>query len=185
MRRVSIGILSLLIVLSGCVSDQENFQIIFERDVERIEQYIAENSIPSVKEFNDPALGIWIFWQETSGSGIKPELGDTLTVNYTGKLLNNSVFDTSHEGVARENNIFDPNRTYEPIQFVSGYSQVIAGFEFALFQMEKGDKATVLFPSLYGYGPAQQPGIPSNSPLIFELELVKINGLQEEDVIDE
>ncbi|MFD2203795.1 FKBP-type peptidyl-prolyl cis-trans isomerase [Shivajiella indica] len=184
MKRLGIGILSLLILFSGCVSDEENNQIIFDRDLQKIEDYLSENPIASVKELEDPATGIRILWQEVSESGKSPVALDTIVVDYVGKLLNNSVFDTSIESVARAKNIFNPNRTYEPLQFLFGTGDIIPGFEFAIFKMEEGDKATVIMPSLYGYGSFEQGGIPKNSPLIFELDLIQIKGVVEDEVLD-
>jgi len=179
MRYLGLGILVLSVLLSACISDSENAQIIFERDKQRIEQFVRENPIPSVKEFSDPALGIRIFWQEVSNSGRKAVPGDTVVVDYVGKLLNGNVFDTSIESVARDNNIFNPNRTYEPFRFVFGFDRLIQGFLFGISKMEEGDKATVIMPSLYGYGRDSSPGIPSNSVLIFELDFIQLKTRQD------
>jgi FKBP-type peptidyl-prolyl cis-trans isomerase len=174
MKRVGALLLSVAWVFFSCVSDEENTQVIFEQDLQKIEQYITQNPIASVKEAIDGGTGIRIYWTEVSSSGHKPALGDTVFVNYTGKLLNNLVFDTSIETVARANNIFNSNRTYEPLEFIIGRGMVIPGFEFGVFNIEKGDKASVIMPSLYAYGAQGNGGIPPNSPLLFELELVDI-----------
>lgn len=174
MKRLGALLLSVVWVFTGCVSDEENAQIIFEQEVQKIEQYVTQNPIASVKEAIDGGTGIRIYWTEVSGSGVKVALGDTVFVNYTGKLLNNIVFDTSIEATAKANNLFNPNRTYEPLEFIIGRGMVIPGFEFGVFNLEKGDKATVIMPSLYAYGSQGNGGIPANSPLIFELELVDI-----------
>jgi FKBP-type peptidyl-prolyl cis-trans isomerase FklB len=176
MKRLSALLLTVIWVFTGCVSDEENTQIIFEQDVQKIEQYVTQNPIASVKEAIDNGTGIRIYWTEASGSGVKVALGDTVFVNYTGKLLNNIVFDTSIEATAKANNLFNANRTYEPLEFIIGRGMVIPGFEFAVFNMQKGDKATVIMPSLYAYGTQANGGIPPNSPLLFELELVDIKG---------
>ncbi|WP_040490440.1 FKBP-type peptidyl-prolyl cis-trans isomerase [Indibacter alkaliphilus] len=182
MKNFSVVAVALILVLAGCISDEANLELILDRDKQAIETYLQENPIPSVKEFIDEPTGVRVIWQELSESGIKPEIGDTLFVNYTGKLLNNNVFDTSIESVARENNRFNPNRDYEPIAVLFGYGQVILGFEFALSIMEEGDKATTLFPSLYGYGSDDgRPDIPQNSPLLFELELVRVGKITSEE----
>jgi FKBP-type peptidyl-prolyl cis-trans isomerase len=167
-------VFAVLIIFSGCVSDQENSQVIFERDVKAIQDYLARNPIASVKKLEDNASGISIYWTELSGSGILPAVGDSVYVDYIGRLLNGTVFDTSIESAARANNIFSPNRRYAPLDLRFGLGQVIPGFEFALSKMEKGDKATVFMPSLYGYGSNPVGSIPANSPLAFELEIINI-----------
>lgn len=175
MKRLSALLISAVWIFSGCVSDEENAQIIFEQDIRKIKDYVTQKPIPSVKELIDGGTGIRIYWKEVSGSGQKVSLGDTVLVNYTGKLLNNLVFDTSVDSVAKENNFFDPKRIYEPFRFIIGLGMVIPGFEFGVRNMEKGDIATVIMPSLYGYGSTGSGGlIPPNAPLIFELELVDI-----------
>ncbi|WP_194975486.1 FKBP-type peptidyl-prolyl cis-trans isomerase [Aquiflexum lacus] len=174
MKRLSLVLFSIIIAFSSCISDSENDQIIFERNLVDIENYLADNPITSVKEFNDPTTGIRILWQEVSESGELANIGDTLWVDYSGKLLNNFVFDTSVDSVARQNNIFNPNRDYEPFVMLYGLTGLIVGFEFALSKMEEGDIATVLMPSLYGYGGQGQGSIPPNAPLLFELNLLEL-----------
>lgn len=178
MKKFSVFILLVTVLFSGCVSDEENTQIIFERDLRNIELYLTENAIPSVKEFRDPVTGLVLIWQETSASGKLPVVGDTLKADYIGKLSNNKVFDTSFESVAKDNNLFNANRVYAPLEVLFGYGQVIPGFEFALSKMEMGDKATVIIPSVYGYGSQESASIPKNSILIFEIDLVEVNGVQ-------
>lgn len=183
MKKVSFGILTFLILFSGCISDSENTQVIFERDKQRIEEYLQQNPITSVKKLEDSSLGIKIFWTEVSESGKKPLPGDTLSVDYVGRLLDKMVFDTSIESVARANNLWVPGETYTPYRFIFGspFDRPIPGFEFAVSQMEEGDKVIALIPSLYGYGNFEQQGIPRNSPLIFEIDLVEIRGVVEEE----
>jgi FKBP-type peptidyl-prolyl cis-trans isomerase FklB len=146
-----------------------------------IEKYVNENPIASVKQIVDNGTGIRIYWTSVSKSGKKPEASDTVSVNYTGKLLNNRVFDTSIESVARANNIFVSNRKYEPLRYPIGFGFTIPGFEFAILKMEQGDKATVIMPSLYGYGSVATGAIPPNSPLIFELELLEVKKIKVEE----
>lgn len=174
MKRLSILLFSIIIAFSSCISDKENDQIIFQRNLDDIEKYVANNPITSVKEFNDPTTGIRIYWQEVSESGELPAIGDTLWVDYSGKLLNNFVFDTSIDSVARQNNMLDPNRDYEPFLMLYGLTGVIVGFEFALSKMEEGDIATVFMPAIYGYGAQGQGSIPPHAPLIFDLNLVEL-----------
>lgn len=172
-----ISFLALILVgisLSACVDSESTVETILERDKKAIEEYLAANPITGPKDFVDEITGFRVIWQEMSNSGQLPEPGDTVRVNYTGKLLSNRVFDTSIESVARENNIYSENRNYIPIKFILGRGQLIEGFEAAIAIMEVGDKATVLMPSLYGYGNASQGDIPPNSPLIFELHLIEI-----------
>jgi FKBP-type peptidyl-prolyl cis-trans isomerase len=179
MKKLSLGILSILLLFSGCISDSENSLSRFERDLERIEEYLRTNEIPSVKEFADPLSGVYIFWHEVSESGITPVQGDSVFVDYTGKLLTNNVFDTSIEQVARDNNIFDARRNYRPLDVLFGFGRVIAGFELGISKMEEGDKVTIIFPSIFGYGDDPRAGELRNEPLIFEIDLKEVKGFRQ------
>ncbi|NVJ86648.1 MAG: FKBP-type peptidyl-prolyl cis-trans isomerase [Algoriphagus sp.] len=176
-KHLFVSFLALILIgtsLSSCVDTESTVETILERDKKAIEEYLAANPITGPKDFVDDITGFRVIWQELSNSGQLPAPGDTVRVNYTGKLLSERVFDTSIESVARANNIFSENRNYIPIRFILGRGQLIEGFEAAIAIMEAGDKATVIMPSLYGYGNATQANIPANSPLIFELHLIDI-----------
>jgi FKBP-type peptidyl-prolyl cis-trans isomerase len=157
----------------GCISEQETVESIIQRDLQTIANYVANNPMDNVKEVTEENSGIRVIWQEI-GEGPEVVLGDTVRVDYIGKLTNNSVFDTSIRSVAEANNIFNPQRDYRPLSTVVGIGQVIPGFEYALSIMQEGDKATVLIPSIYAYGNSQQGTIPPNSVLVFELDMVEV-----------
>jgi FKBP-type peptidyl-prolyl cis-trans isomerase FklB len=166
-----VGALSML----SCVDSDQTQEVILERDKEAIQKFLQENPIASVKEYSEPIEGFYMFWQVST----KPERnnllrGDTVSVNYIGKTLDKKIFDSSIEQVARDNGIFSAGRKYQPLRYAVGYGFTITGFEFALSMMHAGEKATVIFPSRLGYGTQASGGIPSNSPLIFELELVQV-----------
>lgn len=181
MRKLSVFVFAIVGLLAGCVSDDENMQIIFERDLAEIEKYVNSNPIPAAKELIDNGTGIRIYWTSVSNSGNKAEVSDTISVNYTGKLLDNRVFDTSVESVARANSIYVSTRKYEPLRYPIGFGFTLPGFEYAILKMEQGDKATVIMPSLYAYGSEAVGSIPKNSPLVFELDLVEVKKINVED----
>jgi FKBP-type peptidyl-prolyl cis-trans isomerase FkpA len=109
------------------------------------------------------------------GAGRRPNQGETVRVNYTGKLLNGKVFDTSLDYVAQANNLFNPNRPYQPLGFALGQGQVIKGWDEGISLLTLGSKAILLIPSYLAYGERGAGGdIPPNSPLVFEVELVGI-----------
>ena len=94
-----------------------------------------------------------------AGAGAdKPQPGQNVTVHYTGKLLDGSVFDSSHSRGAAA-------------QFTIG--QLIPGVDEALLDMVEGEQRTVIIPPELGYGSQGVRGvIPPNSFLVFELELI-------------
>lgn len=80
--------------------------------------------------------------------------GDTVTVEYTGRLENDSVFDTSREPVAEKAGLAEqqPDREFAPITVEVGAGRVIDGFEEALLGMEEGEETTVEIPPEKAYG---------------------------------
>lgn len=88
--------------------------------------------------------------------------GDVVEVNYTGKLVDGTVFDSS---IPRG----------KPISFTLGAGQVIAGWDQGILGMAVGEKKTLTIPPELGYGPDDYGPIPGGSTLIFDVELVSIN----------
>lgn len=105
----------------------------------------------------------------------KPLNGDTVFVNYVGHTLQGKVFDSSIEAVAKTSGLQQPGRKYEPIKVTLGQGQVIKGWDEGLLLLNEGSKATFVIPSALAYGP-QGAGedIKPFTPLVFELELVKV-----------
>lgn len=95
------------------------------------------------------------------GDGATPSETDEVTVHYTGKLLNGTVFDSS------------VNRG-EPTTFP--LNRVIKGWTEGLQLMKEGAEYEFMIPSDLAYGPQGIPNvIPPHSVLIFEVELIKVN----------
>ena len=94
------------------------------------------------------------------GNGATPKAGDDVTVHYTGKLIDGTVFDSSVERGA-------------PATF--GVTQVIPGWVEALQMMKEGAKWRLFIPSNLAYGPNGAGGtIGPNATLIFDVELIKV-----------
>jgi len=104
------------------------------------------------------------------GNGKKAQPGDKVVVHYTGKLTNDTVFDSS---VSRG----------QPFTFKLGAGQVIKGWDEAFQILQVGDKATIKFGPELGYGDRAMGKIPANSTLIFDVELLDvIEGVRPYDV---
>ncbi len=82
------------------------------------------------------------------------DTGDSVTLEYTGRLTDGTLFDTSREDVANEAGLADtqPEREYGPLTVEVGAERVIEGLEEALIGMEKGDEDTVTISPENGYG---------------------------------
>ena len=78
--------------------------------------------------------------------------GDTVQVDYIGKLENGTVFDTSREDVAKQAGIYVSGRTYAPLPFVVGSGQMIKGFDNGVIGMKVGEEKTIKTPPEEAYG---------------------------------
>jgi FKBP-type peptidyl-prolyl cis-trans isomerase 2 len=78
--------------------------------------------------------------------------GDTIVVNYVGKFEDGKVFDTSLEAVAKESDLYNEMRTYEPLSFPVGAGQMIPGFDKGVVGMKKGEKKSITITPAEGYG---------------------------------
>ena len=96
------------------------------------------------------------------GSGAQATKGATVSVHYKGQLTDGTVFDSSY-------------KRKEPIEFVLGMGQVIAGWDEGVSLLKVGDKARFVIPSNLGYGSRGAGGaIPPDANLIFDVELVDV-----------
>ena len=98
-----------------------------------------------------------------TGAGKSPKRGQTAVVRYVGKLANETVFDDSHK---RE----------DPLECMLGAGRFLRGWEEGLSSMKVGGKRKLIIPPRLGYGRAgnKKMGIPPNSYVIFEVELVAV-----------
>jgi len=82
------------------------------------------------------------------------EMGDTVQVDYTGKLPDGTIFDTSDPEVALSAGVYQEERPYQPLQVGVGAHNVIKGFEDGLLGMKEGESRTLTIPPEDGYGPS-------------------------------
>lgn len=172
--------------------------IVFVLKVERVQSLndaIAERNaaIESMKADEKKAIAKYVTDNHkvytTTLSGLKyiitqPSIkrkalkGDTVFVNYTGRTLDGKVFDSSVEAVALKAGLQQPGRKYEPIKVAVGAGEVIKGWDEALLLLREGSKASLLIPSDLAYGErGAGDSIPGFSPLLFDIEVVKIKAI--------
>ena len=96
------------------------------------------------------------------GDGTIAEKYSIVTVHYTGKLQDGTVFDSSQK-IGKE-----------PIRFTLGVGQVIDGWDQGLIGMKVGGQRKLKIPPELGYGSQDKGIIPPNSTLQFEVELIEI-----------
>ena len=119
--------------------------------------FLAMNSVSGTAAGDTSGL---VVQDQVVGTGAEATVGNTVSVNYTGKLQNGTVFDTS-VGKA-------------PIEFPLGGGYVIPGWDQGLVGMKVGGKRLLIIPPSLGYGSQDYGPIPGNSTLIFEVELVGV-----------
>lgn len=98
-----------------------------------------------------------------TGSGPRPQRGQTVVVHYTGYLDNGTIFDSS----------IQRNQAFE---FVLGAGQVIKGWDEGIATMNVGGKRRLYIPPALAYGSAGAGGgrIPPNARLTFDVELLGV-----------
>lgn len=117
--------------------------------------YLVKNGIVA-----EPTASGLRYVVTSEGNGEKPQVGKPVTMHYTGKLLDGTVFDSSVE-------------RGEPFQFVLGVGQVIPGWDEGVQLMSKGEKGVLYIPYYLGYGERQAGDkIVPFSNLMFEVELI-------------
>lgn len=137
-----------------------------EGNLAKGQQFLAENKKnPKIKT---TASGLQ-YEVLKEGNATKPKATDIVSVNYEGKLIDGTVFDSTaqHGG--------------QPAEFP--LNQVIPGWTEGLQLMGEGAKYRFYVPSNLAYGEqgAPQGGIEPNSVLIFDVELLKVNPTQAQD----
>jgi FKBP-type peptidyl-prolyl cis-trans isomerase FkpA len=122
-------------------------------DSTTIVDYLAKNNIKAQRT----PQGVYLDFKKVNKQGINLIKGDSVQVNYVLKLLDGTEIENSKG---------------HPFTLALGYGQVIPGWEDALLQMKKGEKAVVYIPSPLAYGERGNRGIAPNTILVFEIEIL-------------
>lgn len=116
---------------------------------DQMTSYAKKNNITYV---SDPS-GV-LYQIITAGNSNKPKITSTITVTYTGKLMDDKTFDSG-------------TITY-PL------NNLIPGWQIALPLIGEGGQIKILIPSSLGYGSSGSGSIPGNAPLYFDVSLLKV-----------
>ena len=127
-----------------------------ERSLEEGTEFLAANKEKEGVVETESGLQYKI---EVEGAGISPEETDTVEVNYEGRLIDGTVFDSSYD-------------RGESVRFP--LNRVIKGWTEGLTYAKEGGKIQLYVPAELGYGQRGSGPIPGNSTLIFDIELVKV-----------
>lgn len=149
------------------IEDMNNRQ---EEEPAVLAQYIEDNNI-TVKP---TASGLYIVVKKM-GNGPKVETGKIVSINYTGRLLDGTIFDTSREADARESGEYNSNRSYEPLHYRVGDISFIPGWDEGLDGQTEGTILTLIIPSRLAYGDRGAGDvIKPYTPLVFDMEIVSV-----------
>lgn len=126
----------------------------------------ALRSLPIRRLFHSTSFKMVQVEKISPGDGQNfPKAGDTVSMHYTGTLASNGQkFDSSRD-------------RGQPFQTRIGVGQVIQGWDQGVPQLSLGERAKLIIPANEGYGARGAGGvIPPNADLIFDVELLAING---------
>jgi len=131
-----------------------------ERNLEAANKFLADNGKKSGVKTTASGLQYQVLTKGQSG-GKSPNDADKVRVNYEGRLLDGTVFDSSYD-------------RGEPIEFP--LNRVIPGWTEGVQLMSEGDKFRFFLPPAIAYGEAGTPGGPigPNEALIFDVELLNV-----------
>jgi peptidylprolyl isomerase len=115
---------------------------------------------PAPQRVTTPS-GLTIVYIQPGTGTQQAAAGDIVSVHYTGKLADGTVFDSSY-------------RRGEPIEFPLGSGRVIRGWDEGIAGMKVGEKRQLIIPPNLAYGSRQRGPIPANSTLTFDVELMGI-----------
>lgn len=156
---------------------------IYEWEIGKIGNYLTEN--PSLGLAVADSLEYGFYYKQLSAPADTTSFPSdtTIYINYTGRLLNGLVFDTTDEKTAKDNGIYSSSRSYKPTsvswgedytEIQMGGSSIIGGFALTLWQMRAFEKGVGIFYSPLGYSfSGSGSSIPGYAPLIFEIEIVE------------
>jgi FKBP-type peptidyl-prolyl cis-trans isomerase len=128
-----------------------------KEETSKIDTYV--NSNPNLSFVVKPS-GLY-YYEVQAGAGRAVVPGDTAYVKYTGKFLDGTVFDTN---VGKVDSLIFP--------VAAGW--MIYGFDEGISYMREGGKAILLVPSNLAYGSSGFYSIPGYTPLLYDVELVKV-----------
>ncbi|MCD6092074.1 MAG: FKBP-type peptidyl-prolyl cis-trans isomerase [Bacteroidales bacterium] len=149
MKKIIMFFLAVSLGFTACDKTETDAAAQLEIDKGIIENYLADNDLTA----QSTASGLY-YIIDNQGAGLKPSLSSTVTVTYTGKLINGSVFDSG-------------TSSFPLVGVIQGWQEGIPLFN-------AGGTGKLIIPSGLGYGSDSRSSIPANSVLIFDIYLVSV-----------
>jgi FKBP-type peptidyl-prolyl cis-trans isomerase len=149
--------------------EQANFEKEMEQarqnEPELIANYVKENGI----KVQPNAKGLYVV-VEKKGNGPAVAAGRQVTISYTGRFLDGTVFDSSNEADCAAAGM----QCHEPLTYVVGQMGLIPGWDEGVMGQPEGSKLRLIIPSAMGYGSQGAQTIPPYSPLVFDIEILSV-----------
>lgn len=176
-----IGILAIMATMTLFLSSCAQRETIYLDDSadQSFHDWMAEK-YPEI-EITD--YGVYVDKLVTADSGIYPAEGEWVSINYTGRLINNGVYATRYEDVAIEIGIFEYTTHFVPQLCYMDESLMPEGMYDALLTMQEGETYRLYIPptlayydltALFSTGYAGTSTIYTYAPIIVDLELVAV-----------
>ena len=153
------------IMLGGCKKDDSQEQI--ENEMRLLEKYLTDNNITQ----EPTASGIY-YIPIVEGTGMSPTNQTWIEIEYTGMLIDGTVFSTSDENTAEVNNIYAEGFLYGPTRFQL-VNVPLKGLNEGIKFMKVGGLAKIILPSSMALGGNPSGDLPAYSTLIYTVELVE------------
>ena len=160
-------ILSVVILLTpGCKKD-DNTEELKADEMRLLDQYLADKNITT----EPTASGLYYIVLE-EGDGPQPVNKDFLEVEYLGELVDGTVFSTTSDSIAQEEEIYDEEIIYGLYRFQLGYT--LPGLNEGIAMMHQGEKAMFILPSDLALGGTNVWLVKAYSTLIYTIKLVNV-----------
>lgn len=144
-------IVSLLVMTFSFTSCEKENQK--ELDETIIQKYIEDHNLKATKAED----GLY-YTMSMVGTGVSPNLNNTITLTYTGYYVDGTPFDATNGSAV-----------------TFSLNSLISGWKYGLQHFKKGGKGKLLIPSHLGYGNTPPTGIRPNAVLIFDIDLIDVN----------
>jgi len=141
---------------------QKEMEIEKKREIKELKDFITKKGAKT----QEAASGVFVEISNAGDAAVKIDTGMQVSLRYRGTFLDGKEFD-GNMGAKAQNN--------QPLTFVVGAPNIIAGLSEGVKFFNKGGKGKIFVPAMLGYGPnGSAPVIPAYSPLIFEIEVLDV-----------
>jgi FKBP-type peptidyl-prolyl cis-trans isomerase FkpA len=159
-------LLSFLLLLSPSCNKEDDG---VEQENIKLLEYLEQMGYTAV----EPTSSGLYFVSLRASEGTSPVRTDYVNINFTGRLIDGTVFETSDRALAIANNIEREDKLYGPFKFLLE-TMTLAGLREGLLMMKEGEIARLIMPSHLAFGQSRVGIIPSYSTLVYDVELLEV-----------